>query len=291
MPRRVDLPDNCPSCTVCSLRLSSNQAVQRHMQLKHPTEWVSSQAGRQLTYYTCPVFGCNMLANNTRSDRKVAHLSRVHGIDPPSMLRTTEWWFLEVKNKDILEMHVAQEARELNELNTRIRNLEYCLVGDNGGTAYFSCHDLDVWTEWTTDLASINHRRTKNDLVDYLQSIRNCRNQVGPLYTRPWVVDTREGILDDLETLLDIPHDVIMEDLEEQLSSRDDALGFLEMLLDTSDCGDDDAEMMLEALDDLPDPDNLEALFDPYNLDPDAFEELDDLDEALDHLAAPLGSP
>lgn len=289
MPRHTDLPDRRHSCRVCSLPLSSNEALTRHMKVKHPAEWVNS--GRQLTYYTCPVLGCTQLDNNPLTSRRDQHLSRVHGIDPPNMLRTTAWSFLEVKNKDILEMHVAQEARELNELNAKIRKLEYCLVGDNGGTAYYSCHNLDVWTQWRTELASANLPRTKLDLVDHLQNIRNCRNQVGPLYTRPWVVDTREGILDDLETLLDIPHSVVIEDLEEQLNSRDDALDFLEMLLDTSDCGDDDSEMMLERLDDLPDPDNLESLFDPYNLDPDAFEELDDLDEALDHLAEPLGSP
>lgn len=260
------------------------------MQVKHPTEWVNSQAGPQLRYYTCPVFGCNKLANNTRSDHKVEHLSRVHGIDPPSLLRTTVGWYLEAKNKDILEMHVAHEARELNELNKKIRNLESCLIGDNRGTAYTSCHELDVRTEWRTDLASSNLPHTKHDLVDYLQTIRNCRNQLGELYTRSGVVDTRDGILDDLETLLDTPHSVVIEDLEEQLNSRDNALGFLEMLLDTSDCGDDDAEMMLDSLNDLPGPDSLESLFDPYNLDPDAFEELDDLDEALEHLAAPLGS-
>lgn len=64
------------------------------------------------------------LNNSTRPDFRLDHLSTAHGVDMPSKIRTTEFLYLKRKNKGILRQHVAQEAKELNELNTKFRRVK-----------------------------------------------------------------------------------------------------------------------------------------------------------------------
>ncbi|KKY39799.1 hypothetical protein UCDDA912_g00114 [Diaporthe ampelina] len=142
-----------------------------------------------------------MLANNTRNDYYVDHLSAQHGIDIPSMRRTTDAWYLKRKTNNTLRSHIVQEAAELNELNTKISQLEGCLAVEPPAVPYQSRHGFDVTTIFETDQAQLPSK--KSDLVTYLRDMRAERNKAGALYTRPGVTDTREAVLDDLETLLD----------------------------------------------------------------------------------------
>jgi hypothetical protein len=274
------------SCPVCHDHLFNNQTVARHMQRWHPVEWANSRPGRQVIHYPCDRPGCNMLGTNTRYDYYVDHLNRVHGIDQPSMMRTTERWYLEAKNKAILEMHVVQEARELNELNAQIRNLEICLASDPPPGGYTSRHGFDVRTSFATVLARLP--QTKAGLVVNLQEIRNCRNEVGMLFTKPGVADTRDGVLNDLETLLDSPDADVVDGLEAMLDHPDGVVDDSETIVESPD-DDEDLGLLLDSP--KPVPDMMGPLLDPLNLDPDALEELlNGLHEALGDADAPLAS-
>lgn len=189
-------------CTVCDATLYSKTGLKRHMLRWHPAEWTNQENGGQITYFPCDIPGCNRLNNNTRPDFRVDHLSMAHGIDMPSRMRTTEFQYLKRKKEGILRLHIAQEATELNELNTKIRRLECLLNLDARPTDYKSLHAFNVHTVFETDHAP---NTPKMDLVSHLQRIRSTRNQVGSLYTKPGVMDTRDGVLDDLEMLMDWP--------------------------------------------------------------------------------------
>lgn len=195
--------ERCP-CAVCDAVLSNRLCLQRHMRRYHPADWVS-QGGRRITYHRCPVQGCNRLNNNTRFDRFTDHLSSVHGIDVPSRMRTTDYLYLKRKKDEVLKQHIAEEATELNELNTKIRHVECMLHMSHvtiGGRWYKSRHGFDLHTPFDTDDARLPK---KPDLISHLQRIRNTRNEVGSLCTMAGEKDTRDGVLDELEMLMGWP--------------------------------------------------------------------------------------
>ncbi|KAK7702631.1 hypothetical protein SLS64_009594 [Diaporthe eres] len=101
-----------------------------------------------------------------------------------ALMRTTEFEFLYLKrqNKGVLRQHIVQEAKELNELNTRFRRVECWLAMDARPVSYKSLHGSNIHTVFETDHAQ---HIPKIDLVYRLQRIRNTRNQVGSLYTKP----------------------------------------------------------------------------------------------------------
>lgn len=190
-------------CTVCNRSLISRDTLKKHMLRWHPAEWMNQEQVGQITYFPCGVPGCNRLNNNTRRDFRVDHLSTAHGIDIPSKIRTNELVYLKRKTEAVLRMHIAQEAEELNELNAKIRHLECLLNLDARVVGYKSRHGFDTRTIFETNQALLPPK--KMDLVSYLQRIRNTRNQAGSLYTKPGVMDIRDGVLDDLEMLMDWP--------------------------------------------------------------------------------------
>lgn len=177
----------------------------------HPTEWADAHPGEEVKYYSCDVPGCNKIADNRWPNIYVSHMSRVHGIDSPAMKRTTEAWYLESKNMDVLQMHVLQEATELNNLNGKIRDIEDCFSLDPPAGGYASCHGFDVRTHFDTSVYPSPHK--KASWVAHLQQIRRARNAVGSLYTRPGVMDTRDGVFDDLRSLLDPADDSGLDEL------------------------------------------------------------------------------
>ncbi|KAG6358397.1 hypothetical protein INS49_014281 [Diaporthe citri] len=190
-------------CTVCDKTLYCKTALKRHMLRWHPAEWLNEEHGGQITYFPCDVPGCNRLNNNTRPDFRIDHLSTAHGIDIPAKIRTTEFNYLKRKTEGTLKLHIVQEAKQLNELNTKIRRVE-CLLNLDARVPYYqSRHGFDTHTVFQTDQAQLPPKKV--DLVYYLQRIRNTRNQVGSLHTKPGVMDTRDGVLDDLEMLMDWP--------------------------------------------------------------------------------------
>lgn len=191
------------ACAVCDTTLNSKQALKRHMLRWHPNEWLNEEHGGQITYFPCSIPGCNRLNQNTRPDFLTDHLSSAHGIDIPSKVRTAEFTFLKRKTEGTLRLHIEQEAKELNELNTQIRRVECFLVMEARAVDYRSRHGFDVHTIFETNQALLPPK--KHDLVSYLQRIRNTRNQVGSLHTKPGVVDTRDGVLDDLQKLMGWP--------------------------------------------------------------------------------------
>lgn len=201
MPNKAN--ERCP-CPVCNALLSTRLSLQRHMLRYHPAAWVS-QGGRHITYRPCPVQGCNRLNNNTRVDFLTDHLSSFHGIDVPSKMRTTDYLYLKRKSPQVLKQHIAKEATELNELNTKIRRVECMLHMSNitiGDRYYKSRHGFDLHTPFDTDDARLPK---KPDLIAHLQRIRNTRNEVGFLYTMAGEKDTRDGVLDELEMLMGWP--------------------------------------------------------------------------------------
>ncbi|KAK2611605.1 hypothetical protein N8I77_004938 [Diaporthe amygdali] len=175
--------------------------MSKHLQRKHPHQWVKLGKGRKITYYDCNVQGCDGLRGNTLRDVYDDHMSIFHGIDCPRMKRTTNFTYLHRKHKEILQRHIVQEATELNELNDRLQLLERCLAVDPPNEPYKSCHGFDIITTFQTNELFLP--RTKTNLALYLQRLRTARHQKGSLYTKPGVMDTRDGVLDDLEKLLD----------------------------------------------------------------------------------------
>lgn len=190
-------------CAVCNKTLCSEVSLKRHILRWHPTDWVNQGVGRQVTYYPCHVQGCDRLNNNTRLDFKADHLSMYHGIDAPSRIRTTDFNYIRRKRMEVLKQHILQEAAELNELNRRIRWSECFLFCSFPAIEYTSRHGLDVYTVFQTNPDRLPAK--KGNLALYLQRVRNTRNQVGSMYTRPGVKDTRDGIADDLEILMGWP--------------------------------------------------------------------------------------
>lgn len=189
-------------CTVCNITLFSRQGLKKHMLRWHPAEWMNQEQVGQITYFPCDIPGCDRLNNNTRPDFRLDHLSTAHGVDMPSKMRTIDFLFLKRKTERVLRLHIAQEATELNDLNTKIRRLECLLNLDARIVGCKSRHGLDIHTVFETNHAQ---HTPKIDLVYHLQRIRNTRNQVGSLYTKPGVMDTRDGVLDDLEMLMGWP--------------------------------------------------------------------------------------
>lgn len=189
-------------CTVCGQTLCHKISLKRHMLRWHPTEWMNQDQGegRQIQYYPCPIPGCNRLNNNTRHDFKTDHLSMAHGIDAPSRLRTSDFNYLKRKTEGVLMQHIVQEAAKLNYLNAKIRRLECLLNLSSSAIPYRSCHGLDVYTVFETDPYLLP--AVKLDLVSYLQRLRITRNEVGWLYTVDGAKDIRDGIADELETLM-----------------------------------------------------------------------------------------
>lgn len=186
-------------CTVCDKTLSHSLSLKRHMLRWHPTEWMQGE-GRQIKYHPCPIPGCNQLNNNTRADVIIDHLSMTHGIDAPSRKRTSDVNYLRRKKEGVLIQHIVQEAAELNWLNSKIRRLECLLNLSSPPIPYKSRHGLDIYTVFETDPSLLP--ATKADLISYLQDIRITRNQVGWLYTKHDAKDIRDGIADELETLM-----------------------------------------------------------------------------------------
>lgn len=123
----------------------------------------------------------------------IDHLSTTHGIDIPSKIRITGFTYLKRHTEGTLRLHIEQEAKELNELNTQIRRVECLLFLDARAVDYKRRHDSTLLFPG------------KRDLVSYLQRIRKISMQVESLYTKPGVMDTRDGVLDDLEMLLGWP--------------------------------------------------------------------------------------
>lgn len=197
-----DPPNERFPCSVCNVTLSTTIGVKRHMLRWHPIEWANQGHEQPIRYHPCTVPGCTQLDNNTRPDRRHDHLSMFHGIDIPSKMRTLNFCYLRRKRDEILKQHILLEATELNELNKKIRHLECLLnLGAAPGVSYYkSCHRFDVDTFFATDLFGLPGKKT--DFISYLQHIRTVRSQVGSLYTKPGVMDTRDGVLDELETVM-----------------------------------------------------------------------------------------
>lgn len=123
-----------------------------------------------------------------------SHRSPEHGPrNIPPKIRMTGFTYLKRKTEGTLRLHIEREAKELNELNNQVRRVECLLSQDAPAFDYKSCHDSAFLFPG------------KRDLVSYLQRIRKISMQVESLYTKPGVMDTRDGVLDDLEMLMGWP--------------------------------------------------------------------------------------
>lgn len=199
MPRRANSrqPQTCP---VCGEQRASKGSVIRHMKRFHKDEFA------QLPRYHCPDTDCKMLDENVRSDAIPDHLSMCHGIDVPHRMRTTAHNFLKRKNIPTLKKHIVDDSAEVNKINARIRYLERLLVTEGPpGLNYTSSHSFDITTVLNTDPEAEEMEKDKTGLIKKLQGVRDTLNEVGWLHTQPGVLDTREGLLDDLEKLMGWP--------------------------------------------------------------------------------------
>ncbi|KAG6358498.1 hypothetical protein INS49_014382 [Diaporthe citri] len=99
--------------------------------------------------------------------RGTASMTLGPGIDIPAKIRTTEFTYLKRKTKGTLRLHIEQEAKELNELNTRICRLEHLQRIRNTRNQVGSLHDGSG--EWPQRIA---HRSTH--FVDKTSLKRPC---------------------------------------------------------------------------------------------------------------------
>lgn len=183
-------------CGFCPATLAKKSCLDNHIKLRHPDQWAGP-----VTRYRCPR-RCPKMQVNFRLDKLNDHMSSFHGVDIPAKMRSTKESYLKRKKNEFLRQDIAHDSAELNQLNAKIRHAEHLLLERPPpfGIQYQSFHGLDVATTFETDPAKMP--KDKTGLVRYLQDVRNARNEQGQLCTKAGVMDTREAVLKELETLL-----------------------------------------------------------------------------------------
>lgn len=178
---------NIPQPTV--YQPAAQQPTLPHPMLPHPTipqptipPSTAQQSAVQQpggVYRSCPVHGCNSLAENTRLDHLRDHLAEAHGYERAANEYTVAPHHLKRKTVAVLRLLFVRDIRKLAWNQARMRALEEAIWQREQSCV--SCHGFR--RDMPHSIAQANASKKQN-LIDLLIKVRKDFNKEGKLYNQ-----------------------------------------------------------------------------------------------------------